>query len=53
MEVQLMIIYDILAAIDDIKFGVMAVDCADGSVASGNIDMSINCLLYTSDAADE
>jgi len=39
-----MIIYDILAAIDDIKFGVMAVDCADGSVASGNIDMSINIL---------
>ncbi len=39
-----MIIYDILAAIDDIKFGVMAVDCVDGSVASGNIDMSINIL---------
>ena len=39
-----MIIYDILAAIDDIKFGVMAVDCADGSVASGNIDMSTNIL---------
>ena len=46
MEVQLMIVYDILAAIDDINFGVASVESADASrvPSNGTIDMSINKL---------